>query len=321
MSFLSRIIKKQKPKAMKCFFTYELRLCFLLSLFLIVGHAANAQYQSLFGTPQTSWNVTGADLGYTQSDSLAVEKDTLINGMSYKKVVYYRWTGNEYKSYEDINGEPYLGFIREDTQQGKAWFFNSYDTAEKLIMDLGLQIGDMFYMESSWNSPGGNYPVIAVWNQNGRKHVQVDFLLDSCGGNINQKLTFIEGVGTNAGITYQTFYPENCPFLLCSHKNNNQEFQNSTPPFSGQCRLENLNTKNFVVQPEISFSPNPVESGFVLEQTQFPIHWVKIHDITGNQVRLFKPLAFYDISSLQPGLYFIKIQTGEGMAIKKIMKK
>lgn len=111
-----------------------------LSFFLVIINlnSAKAQYQSIFGSSQTSWNIIKGNFWGTGTDSLVTVSDTIINSYTYKKILYYDISSGTTQI------ESIVGYLREDSIQGKAWFFNTEDIAEQLIMDLNLNLGDTF---------------------------------------------------------------------------------------------------------------------------------------------------------------------------------
>ncbi len=106
----------------------------LIAVSICFSQNVNAQYKSIFGKTETSWNVliTAPDIDLT--DSLVVTYDTVDNGLTYKKLVNIRY--NLYSNFH--------GLLREDTSLGKIWFKKEYDTVENLISNLSLALGDTF---------------------------------------------------------------------------------------------------------------------------------------------------------------------------------
>ena len=126
-------------------------------------NSINAQYQSLFGSVNTSWNMFFTNTSELRTDSLYTVSDIVINGMIYKEIFY-----------QTISETPHIplstvGYLREDSAQGKAWFFSNQDTTERLIMDLNLNLGDTFYVSGIWNPNPGYYPVDSIWVDAGRR--------------------------------------------------------------------------------------------------------------------------------------------------------
>jgi Secretion system C-terminal sorting domain len=82
--------------------------------------------------------------------------------------------------------------------------------------------------------------------------------------------------------------------------------------------------KTLVPSPTFSLYPNPAEE-YVTLQTHSPIQSIVITDALGRSVgaQNFVPLPGnrLNISSLAPGLYTIKIQTDEGTAMQRVVKR
>ncbi|MBK0403496.1 hypothetical protein I5M27_10905 [Adhaeribacter sp. BT258] len=62
---------------------------FLLLLVLVWLHSAvQAQhYQSIFGKQTTSWEIEWNNLSGTAKSTINVQRDTLVNGLLYKKII------------------------------------------------------------------------------------------------------------------------------------------------------------------------------------------------------------------------------------------
>ncbi|OFY97931.1 MAG: hypothetical protein A3K10_07100 [Bacteroidetes bacterium RIFCSPLOWO2_12_FULL_31_6] len=280
----------------------------LLGLFLIISlNSANAQYQSLFGTTQTSWNLYSQDMPGDFMDSLVVCCDTVINSKNYKVV-------DDYKFCFGCNPNPNLFskvlFLREDTTIGKAWQITPDDTInENLIMDLSLTITDSFEVASQF------YDVDSVYVKNGKKHIRLVGPLYT--SSYDEKYTMIEGVGTNIGIGVDFFYggPGNSLYLLCSYKDNNVEYQNTHPMYSGYCFLLtgiNENENNI----KINVYPNPSINELTIDYFGKKLDNLKIeiYNTTG-KLELIKELRSgkttvntYDLST---GIYFIALKDNQ----------
>ncbi len=97
----------------------------------------------------------------------------------------------------NLNGN-LLGYFREDSTAGKAWFWAIDDTSEYLIMDLSLNIGDIFLVKMYSDSL---VTVSSIDVVNNRKELTLNY--NYGGGFIAENLKFIEGVGPNAAMFYQ----------------------------------------------------------------------------------------------------------------------
>jgi hypothetical protein len=63
--------------------------------------------------------------------------------------------------------------------------------------------------------------------------------------------------------------------------------------------------------------PNPVKDSFSLE-AGMPILWVKIYNIFGKQVAQFTAQDRYDISFLKKGMYLLRLETQNGVVVRKL---
>lgn len=290
--------------------TYFLKI--ILVLVIVVNiNPVKAQYQSLFGSSQTSWNIIKGNFWGTGTDSLTIGLDTIINSINYKKVLYYDLTG----------GSPQLqnitGYLREDSTLGKAWYFSNIDTTEQLIMDLNLNLGDTFYVAGVWNSYVGYHPVDSIWFQSGRKHIRIDNEINpNIGGSNNEKVTFIEGIGTNIGISYQDLNNvNNFPYLLCSYKDINAIYQNSHPFFMGSCKYLSVGIDdNLTSEKPINIYPNPTKNILNIVVPDAQALKIDVYSIDGKLIerKSITKNIIIDVSKYQSGLYFINATNSKG---------
>lgn len=292
----------------------------LLALLLIMVFEGRPQYQSIFGASGTAWNQLKGNLAGSGTDSLAVGIDTTINGKLYKNVKYYDITTYPAQPLTTMEG-----FIREDTLTGRVWYFTSVDTAEALIMDLSLTVGDSFFVGGVWNSNVGYHFVDSVWSNAGKKYIRVDVEINpNTGGNTSEKLTFIEGIGTNIGIGYQDrYYIDNFPYLLCSFKDGGTVYQNTHPAFLGICRYSTVGLPNtFALSEGIMVYPNPAYNYLQLsfsDQNLQPDQ-LELLSISGKNVRNFdRHETTLNIDGIPPGIYFLRVSSNKGIGIEKVV--
>lgn len=193
----------------------------ILLLFILVPLFSFCQgtYKSVLGNGLAKWSIL-VENEYPLSDEWQTYGDSVINQVKYKKVFGLNGFWPSISSGVPVNNQwrtyiPFSSydkclpiFLRESEDKSKIYFFDSERKEEYLIADLNLQKGDTFNLPkyailspfySSQNTP---FDIVdSVYYKNGLKHVQF--------GNIrlksyaqDEKFTFIEGVGSNAGVIY-----------------------------------------------------------------------------------------------------------------------
>jgi hypothetical protein len=261
-------------------------------------------YESLFGNSSTAWNELCSNLFGQVTDSLIAGNDTIINSETYKIIKPASCL---------YNG----GFLREDPSTGKAWFVakNGDDTVEKLIMDLSLGIGDSFlvYRNSLY------YGVDSVYIYGGRKHVRLVNLNSS-----TEKFTFIEGIGTTRGLTYQmTPSPNMSALLLCSFKDEIQIYQNNEPGYSSTCSVLNLGINDGAEKKyDINIYPNPSSGIFniSINSSRFDEAEIEVLDVTGKPVqKIILGNSAFNLTNYPKGLYFVKVKIGNSVVVEKVI--
>lgn len=275
-------------------------------ILLFVKSQLNAQnYESIFGVNSTQWDIKMGNLWGEGTNQHIVTGDTIINANQYKIIGGY-----------SIDG--YQGYVREDINQGKAWYRNNQDTTEYLIMDLNLEIGDSMFIGGNWNSNPGYYEVDSIYEIANRKFIRFDFDLFFMNG---LKFTLIEGITSNLGFRYQdrdygnNFNPE----LLCSYKDELQEYGEE----------ECLDTKVDEVKEisNINIYPNPCINQFIIENkgnSNSKIFYKVINAIgvTLSKGELKKnERVIKDFSNQNYGVYFIELHDGNtNKSFKKLIK-
>lgn len=264
-----------------CLFTF---CCFLKGI--------SQDYQSLFGTISTGWNVMTGACDYAHTKIQNVTGDTSINNLNYKKLTDTK------------------GFLREDTLLGKAWLYDTISNSEHLIMDLSLEVSDTFYcFDYSWNA----YPVIvdSVFYENNRKHVRFgDMMVNQCDF-FSTKVSFIEGLGCDAGLEFQGEWM-GVYFItatLCQFKDGERSYHNPRFEFIiDSCIIEGGGIEE-LYRSEIHVFPNPANDFIQLTFNDQQPRTIRIYDQQG---RLMKTLSVADIepqipvSDLKSGIYFIQ---------------
>jgi len=290
---------------------------FILSVLLLCGYPiiSRAQYLSFFGDTSTSWNIYWSNLDAEAYDSFYVQKDTIVNGNVYKKIQ------------DTYHGT--VGLIREDRLAGKVWFKGcrygldpANDTTEFLMFDYSLNVGDTFHLD--YAGPWGHYAVknpISVdsmyYDGTGRKSLR----FNSVNPVFNEKLAFIEGVGSNFGIIYYWYdHLEGDNYLLCARKDDTTDYVNKR---SGSCgiRLAVPEELNSTVKCQVY--PNPFENMFDISfNRQQTLSKVAIYTLEGKKVFdcIYKNATDISIKiKLSPGIYFLSIESDSVIDTRKIV--
>lgn len=277
-------------------------LFFLILILLINDNLFSQPYQSIFGSTSASWKIVASNIDIMTTDSVRIEGDTVFNSLNYKKIIC---------DYPTCCGS-LTGFLREDTIEGKVWYYSLSDTTERLIMNLSLTINDSIYFQL-WPDTGW-IKVDSVYYILGKKYVQLNTTVNPYGwGGWGEKLLYIEGIGTNRGIQYlaaNTF--NDSPYLLCSYKDSLLVYSNTNLNFNG-CYLLNPDViENFNYESYPVIFPNPISEKGTLKfnnsnNSQFIII---IFDLSGNKISQFNSntsIITINGEYFKQGIYFYKL--------------
>ena len=238
--------------------------------------------------------------------------DTVINSFHYKKVLItydsaqINWTNN--------------GYIREDSTK-KVFLKEEPDSADKLLYDFNIGLNDTVtlpYIPAYF----GSLKVEAIDSVNiyghERKRFHLSWVQDTMVVDI-----WVEGIGSMRGVltTLNLGIPNSQDdVLLCFTENDTLKYINpvyNTCYYSG-VGIHGYNTNLFATE----IFPNPATSNITIEISQNSA--IEILNIEG---QLIKAIAArdnkisIDVSALPCGVYFVKIKTEKGVAVKKFVKE
>ena len=283
---------------MKFFIQLLAVFCFFVST-SVDSFAQN--YNSIFGIENTKWEMPFCNLDQAYVKEQMSEMETVINGVSYKKVGTVTPSGVSY----DLSGIDANGFTREDVSTGKAWFMSTIemmggiDTLEFLIMDLSLNVEDTFLIYQPWNQVTTSI-IDSVYYISGVKHVQTDYHFWGS----EEPLTFIEGIGTNYGLSYMHDSYNMCHCLISINKDLDEVYSNSNcfPPSVGYSSISN--------EVQLSVFPNPANTHITIKGNFNEEIEYEIYSLLGKKVMggiIDAPSIDVDLTELQSNPYIIRI--------------
>jgi len=269
-------------------------------LFLSSSNVLLAQnYNSIFGIENTTWKTPFCNLDISHVKEQISEIETVLNGVNYKKVGTVTPNGVSY----DLNGIDANGYTREDVSSGKAWFMSTMemigviDTLEFLVMDLSLNVGDTFVIYKPWNEVITSF-IDSVYFISGVKHVQTDYHFWGS----DEPLTFIEGIGTNYGLSYMHDSFNMCHCLISINKDLDEVYSNNNciPPMVGN--------EDLMEDVGVSIFPNPSSSYVAVDSNFKGVQNYVIYSVLGEKVMNGSMNSNrIDISALPSGSYVLHL--------------
>lgn len=310
-----------------------IRLGWIACLFLSINPLNAQPYKSLFskGDYTTRWTTTWFNLNIAGIVEAYVQKDTLVHGLVYKKVIL---TGLEDWGY----------LFREDTVQGLVWTRSASmeippyggppgwapDTTDRLAFRFDLKEGDSFDI-SNVQMHKGTYPdslniVDSVRIVDGRRHIYFRARVTpgiSESPKYKEPLTLIEGVGSNMGILWKWssdplrgWRPGAIPFigayLLCHYKDGQQtSFRNKR--YDGECFPDlHIPESGPLVDKDLKVTlyPQPARDRVWIRGPEgMVIHSIQIYSPMGQLIQHLKgvDLKDFETKNLLSGLYYIRL--------------
>lgn len=277
----------------------------LLLFFLLTCNLSAQPYESIFGKNSTLWIIQWENLDFGGIDSIVVEKDTLISGILWKKIISRQpsgWQG---------------GLLREDTISGKVWHrpLDFHSDIEYLAFDFSLVAGDTFDLSTNYHS-NINAVVDSTYFTNNTKHIRFD--ASSVHYNNIEQIIWIEGVTGNQGPIYKASSGFGWPYLLCAFKDGVQTYSNLR--HDGNCNplISGLNSTS--VFSGLHVYPNPFQTDLYIEcppHVQFES--IEIIDQAGKLLYSQRFENYIETGNLNPGLYFLRLITADGQEVSRVI--
>ncbi len=237
---------------------------------------------------------------------------------------------------DTIIGDRIYKLIYSKNKQGATNYYITenlkYFTDINLLKGVSLKIFDMnnniskelanlFRHNGLWDY---NINVDSFRYVNGREEIYLDTLLEYNGK--TEPLTFIEGIGSNAGLFYLFDGHElSKSYLLCAYKNGELAYTNKL--FKGDCDGINTQITKTEFTTKIKIYPNPTCENFTVdfEEPINKITEIKLYNIYNQLVRSISQVNTQqftiNINDLKQGLFVIEILTNSNVIYrKKIIK-
>jgi Secretion system C-terminal sorting domain len=222
--------------------------------------------------------------------------DTIIGSFTYKKIQEYTFRQND-----GLSTFGYVGAIRQDTSQKKVFYRLPSSTADTLLYDFNLSVGDT--IPKNWYINSGTHIISSI-----------DSIL--VGATYHKRFNFpmafttealIEGVGSTMGLLLPLYQGvEYSSFLYCFTENGQNLFIHP----NGFCDTNPTNIDEQEKDISLTISPNPFSRQAALQAaTPLKNASLAVYNSVGQTVRRMDNLAGQTISfhrdNLPSGLYFI----------------
>ncbi len=304
----------------------------LFVLFYFTAKAQTNVYHP-FQEANASWNFNktyycyippaGTSITLTTSYSITISGDTIINGLTYHKLIIPKLDQSCYNTHS-VYYNQYQGAIRQDIAQKKVFLWRGF-SQEELLYDFNLKVGDTLrgVLEASpTNCKNKVLKIDSVIVGTGYRKMWVCGM-GNIGSNYN-KFSIIEGIGSTYGLILA--YLINCVGhfddynLVCYNENGNVLY----PASSGSsCQLiTSINESS--IEKEIIPYPNPVEDILTIQiPSGISEAYVRIYDLMGKIIvfqKINAGILTLSIDHLQKGLYFAEVAINNNKQLVKVMK-
>ena len=276
----------------------KILLLLLCNISLVYGQ----QYISCFGDTHSKWTEIVQN-EYPMSWELEVIGDTTINNLKYKDVIW--------------------GYaLRQDSTNSKLYMLSYESNEEYVIMDLNLAKGDSFELKNPYLET--KYIVVdSVYSENGRKIIQFDYSKVFLYYTYEyEKFKFIEGIGSNMGITYQfDISMFDHPYLLC-YQNDTVSYRS---PFFESCDyvydvgLSDSQYQNYKITNTVTHDFVKIQ---VFDNERYTLTILDLNGKVISNTKIIENETIIDMKLFKQGIYVFKLIDSSGMInSQKIVKQ
>jgi hypothetical protein len=298
---------------------------------------------------------SGVCLGFGLTSTIqSTTIDTLINGLTYKKV----YVGDFMQPFVCFQG-----FIREDTAGRKIYFMEPNFAPERLIYDFGMLPGDSIYVNGGGAFDyfaAGYYTLISITTYQTIAGPTRAFTLMPSGSPINiNPLVWLEGIGYPGELIYDLpsmdfnfgiFFPCNgtapwydyLKILTCFEHENKSYFDSCTYNYvvtntcfnvNDSCNYFNIcgSLEELKSISNIRFHPNPATSytNMEIQASKTENITISVLDINGRELDLSFTACLtkglnnlkLNLERLSPGFYLIKSYNRNGALYSRLIKQ
>jgi hypothetical protein len=265
------------------------------------------EYQPIFGNEATKWIVTSK---YTTPEEITIDTILVVATENEYKVLEYRqkWDWNTNR----------IGKMRANETNSKLYLIEQDTETEVLIMDLDLSIGDSFNMKAEYDEYRTLY-VEDVYILDGKKHIRFNEIIGTSTPPGNIKRMFIEGVGPNWGFEVEPM------IIACKYDDFVQTYSFENEYIKDCGFSDGTYIDEIAIENDIKIHPNPTSDQVVIHIPEISSEniYLTIYNSLGIRIlsrSLSHTETILDLSHFPNHIYYLKLQTTNGMVTKKIVK-
>ncbi len=283
---------------------------YIVTLVLILATSIYSENYSGLVKTGNKWNYISVSIAtcwceYVSTYSFSITTDTLIGGLSYKKLMcedieeHYRTTG-------------YAGAIREDLTAKKV-FIKYPNTPESILYDFNHKVGDTLFTQSDgYETIVRRVKSIETYNLNGESGQKFEICDSTYSRNGYKYQSNIENWYEGFGSDKILINPQQIPTynhigalnLLCFWSQDSMIYHTSKwTDCEYAYTISDL--KENKIKQQISNFPNPANDFFTID-TELSIEKIKVFSVLGNLL-LETSKKDVDISALSNGSYIVRV--------------
>lgn len=227
-----------------------------------------------------SWNIYMCfNGGFAEENySIVLSGDTVIGSQTYHRLMIPYVEYNSTGGCSQYHFPGYRGAVREDSLESKVYFVPPSDTAEQLLYDFTMEVGDTVKGYLSTFLPGPD-TVVQIDSVRVGQSYRKSWLVNSC-----YNITFIEGIGSSYGLLEPS---PGCATDLPVYSLNcfRQNGQTLFPDTNSECQLIDVVPPAGRISAPVCVFPNPSSGGFTVDVRNCTnAEAVRITNLTGQTV-------------------------------------
>jgi hypothetical protein len=264
----------------------------------------------------------GGTCSWSNDEGYQTGGDTLINSKTYVKIT---------ATYDHVGcsagcngscptasfGSSYAGAMREDTAGKKVYFVKAANTVEAVLYDFTQNPGDTVNSLLNQNPGCKKQTLLSIDSIQLNDGYHRRFNISNTGCLPGLPVSFIEGIGSTAGLLDQLVRFESGSSLFCVVQNNLLLYPQGTNACQRVTAITNLILPAQTNQ--IAISPNPCTGGFTLYDEHFEKAVFELYSLSGQLVlrqALVAKQTHVDASTQAKGIYFYRVVSPEQTAYR-----
>ncbi len=203
------------------------------------------------------------------------------------------------------------GYLYQDTVEQKVFFTQPHWEQDFLLFDFNLEVGQSYEFYGFDELKVVSIDSIEV-NNSYRKRIIFDKEIFCLSYPRLERVSFVEGIGSNAGLLPENYLGLITSYLTCYKENGETYYPFDINEFGCDLNTMTIVSVNNINLQNINIYPNPYKDFITLDLELLNQNYalLKVYDILGKEVfadKIFET-NYIDLSFLNKGIYLFKLE-------------